>query len=321
MVAHGVRRPRGRVVLPRIQVAQALHHRADAEAATRTDQHGCQQCTAHGAAGSGAHGPHVQTASASSSGGHTQVSSVILGVTRPEAPRGLPRPRSWRLPGPGPTAGAGRCRRAETHVQRRPIRCRSRPGDDPVTTALGRPRGGPPSVSARAATSPVSERSEDHAGDRPGPGAVGLVARWRSWVGAWCRRSWRSRSRSWGALRPSVAAMPVAHPGQMAGIARQPRSRWASSPREVIPALGEDVAQVEGDRPRGDPALGRDVLVRQARAHQPRDLQLRGREVHQGRGVALASGLPGGPELLVRPRHPAARPAGPGACRAASRRC
>ena len=53
------------------------------------------------------------------------------------------------------------------------------------------------------------------------------------------------------------------HPGQMTGIGLRVRSRssWASSPREVIAGLGEDVAQVEGHRPRGDPALGGDVLV------------------------------------------------------------
>ena len=68
------------------------------------------------------------------------------------------------------------------------------------------------------------------------------------------RSAVRSAMRVWGAwivmaaslsqwcgvaLHPSVYLMSLAQPGQMAGIAGQPRFSWASSPREVTPALAK----------------------------------------------------------------------------------
>ena len=55
-----------------------------------------------------------------------------------------------------------------------------------------------------------------------------------------------------GALRLSVASMPVAHPGQMAGMCAEVVLGEVEL-GELAPGgdagLGEDVAQVEGDRP------------------------------------------------------------------------
>ena len=65
------------------------------------------------------------------------------------------------------------------------------------------------------------------------------------------------------------------------------------------PGLGEDVPQVERDGARRHPALGGDVLVRQALADQAGDLAFHRCQRQLGGRVALAGGLPGRAQLLA----------------------
>jgi len=69
--------------------------------------------------------------------------------------------------------------------------------------------------------------------------------------------------------------------------------------------LGEHVAQVEVDRPRGQEQLGSSVAVAQALLHQLGDVSFLRREVDGSAGVPPAGGLARRPELVPCPRGPA----------------
>ena len=99
-----------------------------------------------------------------------------------------------------------------------PSRARTPGAADPVMTLSVAP-GKTTRTRTRAVTAPaISEPAMTRATGRTGHGSVTRRARGPGWC--WCRRSWRSRSRSEVvvALRSSVESMPIAHPGQMAGM-------------------------------------------------------------------------------------------------------
>src|SRR4051812_40055962 len=94
-----------------------------------------------------------------------------------------------------------------------------------------------------------------------------------------------------------------AHAGQMTGVCqgRLLEGELGELTTGGHACLGEDVAQVERDGAWGDPTLGCDVLVREARADQLGDLELHRSELDQRGRVALAGCLARRAELLVRP--------------------
>ena len=78
-------------------------------------------------------------------------------------------------------------------------------------------------------------------------------------------------------------------------------SSWASSPREVTPALANTLRRWNATVLGETQHLRGDLLVRQARGHQLGDLELHRSQLHQGGRVALAGGLPGRTQLRGRP--------------------
>ena len=148
------------------------------------------------------------------------------------------------------------------------------------------------------------QRAGDDAGHRPGRlgadgcggvgqagGGVGVDAHdgLALAVGGFCSRAWTRT----GLLTP------VRWPGSDRLVA-EPRSSWASSPREVTPALANTLRRWNATV-RGETQIwAATSLLDSPEADQLGDLELHRGQLHQRGDVALAGSLAGGAQLLGR---------------------
>ena len=169
----------------------------------------------------------------------------------------------------------------------------------------------------------------DDAGHRPGRSVSPVRRRAAGWLVGWV---WTvmtvSLSQSVVHCCRAWSANAFAHPGQMAGMPSrgrgpltvqvgpresypgQERSSWASSPREVMPALAKTLRRWNATVLGETQIWAATSLLESPEDDQLGDLELHRGQLDQGGGVPLAGGLAGGAQLRGRPLGRAVRRAG-----------